>query len=69
MITHDKKVSLFIIYVLTIYLIQTQMRAGNWGERAQTSVKGGHTKAKQANNRAGANEHERRPNEDGNKHE
>ena len=33
--THDKKVSMFIMYVLTIYLIWTQMRAGKQGEWAQ----------------------------------
>jgi hypothetical protein len=58
LITHDKKVSMFIMYVLTIYLIQTQMRVGKWGERAQMSVNGGHTKAKWANNQAGVNKHE-----------
>ena len=51
-----KKVSVFIMYVVTIYLIQTQMRAGKWGEWAQTSMNGGHTKAKQANNQVGVNE-------------
>jgi hypothetical protein len=49
---------MFIMYVLTIYLIQTQMRVGKWGERAQMSVNGGHTKAKWANNQAGVNKHE-----------
>ena len=59
---------MLIMYVLTIYLIQTQMRAGKRGEQAQTSVNRGHMKAEQASNRAGVNEHEQRPNEDGNKH-
>ena len=39
-----KKVSVFIsMYVLTIYLIQTHMRAGKQGKQAQTSANGGHT--------------------------
>ena len=65
LIPHDKKVNLFTKYVLIIYLLQT----GKRGEQAQTSVNGGHMQAKRANNRAGANERERRPNKDGNKHE
>ena len=54
MIPHDKKVSLFIKYVLIIYLLQT----GKWGEQAQTSANRGHMQAKWANNQAGTNEHE-----------
>ena len=46
LIPHGKKVSMFIMYVLTIYLIQTS----KWGEWAQMSANGGHTQAKQANN-------------------
>ena len=33
-----KKVCVFIMYVLTIYLIQTQMRAGKQGKQAQTGT-------------------------------
>ena len=52
MIPHDKKVSLFIKYVLIIYLLQT----GERGERAQMSANRGHTQAKRANNQMSANE-------------
>ena len=41
-----KKVSMFNMYVLTIYLIQT----GKQGEWAQMSANRGHMQAKQANN-------------------
>ena len=49
---------MFIMYVLTIYLIQTQMKASNQREQAQTSTNGGHTEAKWANNQAGTNKWE-----------
>src|SRR5258707_231233 len=55
LITHDIKVSIFIIYVLTIYLIQTQTRGRESKSRDEREPR------KKGRPRTKGNEHERGP--------